>query len=103
VDVCGISDFARFFAETEPWIADAATTKYGDPDTDAVLLRRLSPCTGPAGSLPRCWSCTARTTPTSRAVRPSGSARRCGQPPRFLLIPDEGHEVHGSGNRAVRP
>ena len=43
VDVCGISDFATFYAETEPWIAAAATTKYGDPATDAELLRALSP------------------------------------------------------------
>ena len=43
VDVCGISDFATFYAETEPWIAAAATTKYGDPTTDAELLRALSP------------------------------------------------------------
>ena len=43
VDVCGISDFATFYAETEPWIAAAATTKYGDPTTDADLLRALSP------------------------------------------------------------
>ena len=40
VDVCGISDFATFYAQTEPWIAAAATSKYGDPDADAGAAAR---------------------------------------------------------------
>ena len=32
VDVCGISDFTTFYEQTEPWIAAAAVTKYGDPE-----------------------------------------------------------------------
>ncbi|RKR74405.1 S9 family peptidase [Frondihabitans australicus] len=43
VDVCGMSDFATFYRDTEPWIAAAAVTKYGDPDDDAELLADLSP------------------------------------------------------------
>jgi dipeptidyl aminopeptidase/acylaminoacyl peptidase len=43
IDVCGMSDLLSFFAESEPWIAQAAVTKYGDPATDARLLRALSP------------------------------------------------------------
>ncbi|MDG4757589.1 prolyl oligopeptidase family serine peptidase [Micromonospora sp. WMMD710] len=42
---CGISDFHTFFAGTEPWIAAAAVSKYGDPVRDAELLRDLSPMT----------------------------------------------------------
>lgn len=42
---CGISDFHTFFAGTEPWIAAAAVSKYGDPVRDADLLRDLSPMT----------------------------------------------------------
>ncbi|MEU7800036.1 S9 family peptidase [Micromonospora arborensis] len=42
---CGISDFRTFFAGTEPWIAAAAVSKYGDPERDAELLRDLSPLT----------------------------------------------------------
>ena len=34
-----------FFAGTEPWIAAAAVSKYGDPQRDAELLRDLSPLT----------------------------------------------------------
>ncbi|MEV4822264.1 prolyl oligopeptidase family serine peptidase [Micromonospora sp. NPDC049274] len=42
---CGISDFRTFYAGTEPWIAAAAVSKYGDPMRDADLLRDLSPMT----------------------------------------------------------
>ncbi|MEV7988633.1 S9 family peptidase [Micromonospora sp. NPDC085948] len=42
---CGISDFHTFYAGTEPWIAAAAVSKYGDPRRDAELLRDLSPLT----------------------------------------------------------
>lgn len=43
VAVCGISDFATFFAGTEPWIAQSAAHKYGHPEHDRELLRELSP------------------------------------------------------------
>lgn len=43
VMVCGMSDFATFYRDTEPWIASAAWTKYGHPVDDADLLAALSP------------------------------------------------------------
>ncbi|MFJ3384685.1 MULTISPECIES: S9 family peptidase [unclassified Curtobacterium] len=43
VAVCGMSDFATFYRDTEPWIASAAATKYGHPVDDADLLASLSP------------------------------------------------------------
>ncbi|OII25084.1 S9 family peptidase [Curtobacterium sp. MCBA15_013] len=43
VAVCGMSDFATFYRDTEPWIASAAATKYGHPVDDAALLDSLSP------------------------------------------------------------
>ena len=82
VDVCGISDFATFYARTEPWIAEAAITKYGDPAVDGALLRELSP-------IHQVDRITAPCTTSSGAA------------PGFLLFPDEGHEVHGTENRAV--
>jgi dipeptidyl aminopeptidase/acylaminoacyl peptidase len=38
-----MSDLTTFFRDTEPWIAEAAVTKYGDPEQDAGLLASLSP------------------------------------------------------------
>jgi dipeptidyl aminopeptidase/acylaminoacyl peptidase len=43
VDICGMSDLTTFFRDTEPWIARAAVTKYGDPEQDHALLVSLSP------------------------------------------------------------
>jgi dipeptidyl aminopeptidase/acylaminoacyl peptidase len=42
-DICGMSDLTTFYRDTEPWIAKAAVTKYGDPEQDAGLLASLSP------------------------------------------------------------
>ncbi|MFH9861942.1 alpha/beta fold hydrolase [Streptomyces sp. NPDC017202] len=46
VAACGMSDFATFYAGTEPWIAESAAHKYGHPEHDRELLRALSPMTG---------------------------------------------------------
>lgn len=43
VDICGMSDLLTFYRDTEPWIAAAAVSKYGDPVHDAALLAELSP------------------------------------------------------------
>ncbi|HLJ34520.1 MAG TPA: prolyl oligopeptidase family serine peptidase, partial [Ktedonobacteraceae bacterium] len=39
----GIVNFETFFAHTEPWMAAVSTIEYGDPRTQADLLRALSP------------------------------------------------------------
>jgi dipeptidyl aminopeptidase/acylaminoacyl peptidase len=102
VDVCGISDFATFFAHTEPWIAEAATTKYGHPDVDAAMLRALSP-------LHRADRITApllvvhgehdTNVPLVEAEQIVGALRDRGAA--LLLFAGEGHEVRGTHNRAV--
>jgi dipeptidyl aminopeptidase/acylaminoacyl peptidase len=43
VDVCGMSDLTTFYRDTEPWIAAAAVSKYGDPVADLPLLEQVSP------------------------------------------------------------
>ncbi|MCW2747096.1 MAG: peptidase, partial [Nocardioidaceae bacterium] len=43
VDICGMSDLMTFYRDTEPWIAAAAVSKYGDPVHDRELLERISP------------------------------------------------------------
>ena len=39
----GIVNFATFFRNTEPWMAAISKTEYGDPETEAAMLRDLSP------------------------------------------------------------
>lgn len=103
VDVCGISDFATFYAETEPWIAAAATTKYGDPAADADLLRALSPIhQAERITAPLLVVHGARDTnvPLVEAEQIVAALRERGASPGFLLFDDEGHEVHDVDNRA---
>lgn len=104
VDVCGMSDLETFFQHTEPWIADAATSKYGDPGRDRALLRELSP-------LHRIDRMRApllvvhgehdTNVPLIEARQVVDALRERGASPSLLLFPDEGHEIHGIDNRAV--
>ena len=104
VDVCGISDFATFYARTEPWIAEAAITKYGDPAVDGALLRELSPIhqvdriTAPLLVVHGAYD---TNVPLIEAEQVVAALTERGAAPGFLLFPDEGHEVHGTENRAV--
>jgi dipeptidyl aminopeptidase/acylaminoacyl peptidase len=104
VDICGMSDLETFFAHTEPWIATAATTKYGDPGRDRALLRELSP-------LHRIDRLVApllvvhgeydTNVPLVEARQVVDALRERGAAPSLLLFPDEGHEIHGITNRTV--
>jgi dipeptidyl aminopeptidase/acylaminoacyl peptidase len=104
VDVCGMSDLETFFAHTEPWIAAAATSKYGDPARDRELLRELSP-------LHRIERLVApllvvhgeydTNVPLIEARQVVDALQRRGLHPGLLVFPDEGHEIHGVANRAV--
>lgn len=104
VDVCGISDFITFYAHTEPWIAAAATTKYGDPDADAALLRELSPLHQAdriVAPLLVVHGEHDTNVPLIEAHQIVDALRERGAAPGLLLFPDEGHEVRGIDNRAV--
>jgi dipeptidyl aminopeptidase/acylaminoacyl peptidase len=104
VDICGISNFATFYACTEPWIAAAATTKYGDPDADAALLRELSPIhrvdriTAP---LLVVHGAHDTNVPIVEAQQVVDALRERGASPGFLVFDDEGHEVRGTENRVL--
>jgi dipeptidyl aminopeptidase/acylaminoacyl peptidase len=104
VDVCGITDFETFFAHTEPWIAAAAVSKYGDPQRDTGLLRELSPIHH-IGQLraPLLVVHGAHDTnvPPIEAEQLVAALRDRGASPGYLVLPDEGHEILGAANRAV--
>ncbi|MCW2717939.1 S9 family peptidase [Pseudonocardia sp.] len=104
VDVCGMSDFATFYAHTEPWIAEAATSKYGDPHADATLLRELSPIHQAdriVAPLLVVHGGNDTNVPLVEAEQIVEALRERGASPGYLLFPDEGHEVRGTENRAV--
>ncbi|MFN2479034.1 MAG: prolyl oligopeptidase family serine peptidase [Pseudonocardiaceae bacterium] len=104
VDVCGISDFETFFAHTEPWIAAAAVTRYGDPRRDSALLGELSPIHRIGQlSAPLLVVHGAQDTnvPIIEAEQLVASLRAHGASPGYLVLSDEGHEILSATSRAV--
>lgn len=104
VAVCGMSDFHTFYADTEPWIAAAATSEYGDPVADADLLRELSP-------IHRSGAITAplllvhgeedTNVPVGESRRMAAALAARAAPHRLLLFPGEGHELLATQNRVA--
>ncbi len=104
VDICGMSDLMTFFRDTEPWIASAAVTKYGDPVHDADLLERLSPLrhidrvTAP---LLVVHGALDSNVPVNEGLQVVAALRALGRPVEFLELPDEGHEYRRRASREL--
>ena len=97
----GIVNFETFFAHTQPWMAAISTIEYGDPDTEADLLRRLSPI----HRMDRARAATLvvhgandTNVPVVEAEQVVESLRRNGVPVEYLLFPDEGHSMNRTAN-----
>jgi dipeptidyl aminopeptidase/acylaminoacyl peptidase len=104
VDLCGITDFETFYAHTEPWIAAAAVSRYGDPRREAELLHELSPMHRIEQlSAPLLVVHGGRDTnvPLVEAEQLVAALRDRGASPGYLVLPDEGHEILSATNRAV--
>jgi dipeptidyl aminopeptidase/acylaminoacyl peptidase len=103
IDVCGMSNFATFYEHTEPWIAAAAMSKYGDPVADADLLRDLSPITridNLRTPLMVVHGENDSNVPVIEAEQVVEALRERGVPHKYLLFPDEGHELQHRSSRA---
>ena len=99
--VAGIVNFETFFAHTEAWMAAISKIEYGDPDTEADLLRRLSPI----HRMDRARAATLvvhgandTNVPVVEAEQVVESLRRNGVPVEYLLFPDEGHSMNRTAN-----
>jgi dipeptidyl aminopeptidase/acylaminoacyl peptidase len=104
IDVCGMSSFATFYAHTEPWIAAAAVSKYGDPVADAELLHDLSPMTridNLRAPLMVVHGENDSNVPVCEAEQVVAALAQRGVPHRYLLFPDEGHELLHRSSRAA--
>ncbi len=98
----GMSDLHGFFAETEPWMAAASVTEYGDPVRDAELLRALSP-------IHRFGAVRAPTllvhglqdtnVPVGESVRAHDALLAAGVRTEMLLLAGEGHTIVGREGR----
>jgi dipeptidyl aminopeptidase/acylaminoacyl peptidase len=98
VSLAGMSDLRTFFAGTEPWMAAASVTEYGDPVGDRELLGSLSP-------LPSIDRVTApvllahgdrdTNVPVAESVQAHEALQALGRVSELLLLPGEGHTIVG--------
>ncbi|GLW32754.1 S9 family peptidase [Actinoplanes regularis] len=103
IDVCGMSDFATFYQHTEPWIAAAAISKYGDPEVDGELLRELSPIhriDRLRAPLMVVHGENDTNVPVIEAEQVVAALAARGAPHRYLLFAGEGHELLHRSSRA---
>jgi dipeptidyl aminopeptidase/acylaminoacyl peptidase len=98
----GIVNFATFFAKTEPWMAAISKVEYGDPDSQADLLRSLSPI----HKIDRVRAATLvlhgandTNVPVVEAEQVVASLKRRGVPVEYVFFPDEGHGFRKAPNR----
>ena len=98
----GVVNFATFFEQTEPWMAAISTKEYGDPKTEATLLRELSPIhaidkvTAPTIVLHGANDTNVPLVEAEQVVR---ELELRGIPVEFVLFPDEGHGFRKTKNR----
>src|SRR5262245_5060737 len=101
-DLYGVVNFETFFAHTEPWMAAISTIEYGDPKTQADLLRRLSPIhkvdrvVAPTIVL---HGANDTNVPVVEAEQVVESLKKRNVPVDYVLFPDEGHGWRKTPNR----
>ena len=98
----GIVNFESFFRESEPWMAAISTTEYGDPVTQADVLKDLSPL----HKLDRVRTplfvlhgANDTNVPVVEAEQIVASMKKRGVPVKYTLFPDEGHGWRKTPNR----
>ncbi|MGW7051525.1 S9 family peptidase [Streptomyces sp. NPDC054887] len=104
VAVCGMSDFATFFAGTEPWIAESAAHKYGHPEHDRELLHALSPMSrvdALRAPLLAVHGEHDTNVPPGESQQMVRAARERGHAAELLTLRNEGHEFLRADNRRL--
>ncbi len=100
----GIVNFETFFENTEPWMAAISTVEYGDPASEAELLRSLSPIykidriVAPTIVL---HGANDTNVPVVEAEQVVASLEERGVPVKYVLFPDEGHGWRKTANRVT--
>ncbi|TFV53061.1 prolyl oligopeptidase family serine peptidase [Blastococcus sp. TF02A_35] len=96
--LAGMSDLRTFFAGTEPWMAEASVTEYGDPVTDREMLAAISPMTSlDRLTAPVLLAHGDRDTnvPVAESVQAHHALQARGACSDLLLFPGEGHAIVG--------
>jgi dipeptidyl aminopeptidase/acylaminoacyl peptidase len=102
VDICGMSDLHTFYRDSEPWIAAAAISKYGDPEHDYMLLEALSPLRVAANidvPLLVVHGELDTNVPLGEATQIVTALEELERPVEFLLLEGEGHEYRRADSR----
>jgi dipeptidyl aminopeptidase/acylaminoacyl peptidase len=101
-DLFGIVNFETFFKNTQPWMAAISKIEYGNPETEADLLRKLSPI----HRLDRLRTPTIvlhgandTNVPVIEAEQVVENLKRRNVPVEYVLFPDEGHGWRKTPNR----
>ena len=93
-DLFGVVNFKTFFEHTQPWMAAISKVEYGNPDTEADMLYRLSPIhrvdrvTAPTIVL---HGANDTNVPVVEAEQVVESLKKRSVPVEYVLFPDEGH------------
>ena len=98
----GMSDLRTFFEHTEPWMAAASVTEYGDPVADADLLAQLSPLVRfDRMRVPTFFMHGESDTnvPVIESVQAARALTEAGVPTELMLLPGEGHTIVGREGR----
>jgi dipeptidyl aminopeptidase/acylaminoacyl peptidase len=96
--LAGMSDLRTFFAGTEPWMAAASVTEYGDPVADRQMLAAISPMTWiDRLTSPVLLAHGDRDTnvPVAESVQLHRALQALGARSDLLLLPGEGHTIVG--------
>ncbi len=100
----GVVNFETFFKHTEPWMAAISTIEYGDPATEAAMLRELSPIhkvdrvAAPTIVL---HGANDTNVPVVEAEQVVASLKKRNVPVKYVLFPDEGHGWRKTKNRVT--
>jgi dipeptidyl aminopeptidase/acylaminoacyl peptidase len=98
----GIVNFETFFKHTQPWMAAISKIEYGNPETEAELLRRLSPIhhidriKAPTIVL---HGANDTNVPVVEAEQVVEHLKKRHVPVEYVLFPDEGHGWRKLPNR----
>jgi dipeptidyl aminopeptidase/acylaminoacyl peptidase len=101
-DLYGIVNFETFFAQSTPWMGAISGGEYGDPKTQADLLKRLSPIyklDRIRAAMLVMHGANDTNVPLVEAQQVVDTLKKNGRDVEFLLFPDEGHGWRKIPNR----
>lgn len=98
----GIVNFLTFFEHSEPWMGAISKVEYGDPETEADMLRDLSPIhkiDRVKGATLVMHGANDTNVPLIEAEQTAEALEAQGTPVKLIVFPDEGHGWSKRENR----